>query len=184
MPIDWYQVADMAVRGVGGVLFITFAYLLFKTLKKCASEMFGAVRGHATGKGTGSGDPNETTTTKAADHTAYQGRAVKAAQQIIAEACDRSIVRPEHAQFYDFVLAAARAVLDHPAVAEGIGKKMPPDARQKPPKAASSQPGSSGRPEVAWLDVGTALLRVATALLLVTTVITVVLGLGAWVATP
>jgi len=104
MPVDWYQVADMAVRGVGGVLFITFAYLLFRALKKCASEMFGAVRGHATGNGTGSGDPNETTTTKAADHTAYQGRAVKAAQQIVAEACDRSIVRPEHAQFYDFVL--------------------------------------------------------------------------------
>ena len=184
MPVDWYQVADMAVRGVGGVLFITFAYLLFRALKKCASEMFGAVRGHATGNGTGSGDPNETTTTKAADHTAYQGRAVKAAQQIIAEACDRSIVRPEHAQFYDFVLAAARAVLDHPAVAESIGKKMPPDAWQKPPKAASSQPSSSGRPEVAWLDMGSALLRVATALLLVTTVVTVVLGFGAWVATP
>ena len=184
MPVDWYQVADMAVRGVGGVLFITFAYLLFRALKKCASEMFGAVRGHATGNGTGSGDPNETTTTKAADHTAYQGRAVKAAQQIVAEACDRSIVRPEHAQFYDFVLAAARAVLDYPAVAESIGKKMPPDAWQKPPKAASSQPGSSGRPEVAWLDVGSALLRVATALLLVTTVVTVVLGFGAWVATP
>jgi hypothetical protein len=108
--------------------------------------MFGAVRGHATGNGTRSGDPNETTTTKAADHTAYQGRAVKAAQQIIAEACDRSIVRPEHAQFYDFVLAAARSVLDHPVVAESIGKKMPLDAWQKPPKAASSQPGSSGRP--------------------------------------
>ena len=146
--------------------------------------MFGAVRSHATGNGTGSGDPNETTTTKAADHTAYQGHAVKAAQQIIAEACDRSIVRPEHAQFYDFVLAAARAVLDHPAVAESIGKKMPPDDSQKPPKAASSQPSSSRRPEVAWLDMGSALLRVATALLLVTTVVTVVLGFGAWVATP
>ena len=119
MPVDWYQVADMAVRGVGGVLFITFAYLLFRALKKCASEMFGAVRGHATGNGTGSGDPNETTTAKAADHTAYQGHAVKAAQQIIADACDRRIVRPEHAQFYEFVLAAARAVLD----SSGGGRK-------------------------------------------------------------
>jgi len=45
MPVDWYQVADMAVRGVGGVLFITFAYLLFSALKNCASEMFSAVRG-------------------------------------------------------------------------------------------------------------------------------------------
>ena len=183
MRVDWYQVADMAVRGVGGVLFITFAYLLFSA-QELRSEMFGAVRGHAPGNGTGSGDPNETTTTKAADHTAYQGRAVKAAQQIIAEACDRRIVRPEHTQFYDFVLAAARAVLDHPAVAESIGKKMPPDAWQEPPKAGSSQPGPSGRPEVAWLDMGSALLRVATALLLVTTVVTVVLGFGAWVATP
>src|SRR6516162_8460794 len=119
MPVDWYQVADMAVRGVGGVLFITFAYLLFSSFKKCASEMFGAVRGHATGNGTGSGDPTETTTTKAADHTAYQGHAVKAALQIIAEACDRRIVRPEHAQFYEFVLAAARAVLD----SSGGGRK-------------------------------------------------------------
>ena len=165
------------------MLFITFAYLLFRALKKCASEMFGAVRGHATGNGTGSGDPNETTTAKAADHTAYQGHAVKAAQQIIADACDRRIVRPEHTQFYDFVLGAARAALDHPAVAGSIGKKMPPDAWREPPKAASSQPGPSGRPEVAWLDVGSALLPVATALLLVTTVVTVVLGFGAWVAT-
>ena len=54
----------------------------------------------------------------------------------------------------------------------------------EPPKAASSEPGPSGRPEVAWLDVGSALLPVATALLLVTTVVTVVLGFGAWVATP
>ena len=116
MPVDWYQVADIAVRAVGGLL---FTYLLFRALKKCASEMFGAVRGHATGNGTGSGDPNETTTSKAADHTAYEGHAVKAAQQIIAEACDRSIVRPEHAPFYDFVLAAARAVLD----SSGGGRK-------------------------------------------------------------
>src|SRR5215471_1354614 len=146
MPVDWYQVADMAVRGVGGVLFITFAYLLFRALKKCASDMFGAVRGHATGNGTGSGDPNETTTAKAADHTAYQGHAVKAAQQIIADACDRRIVRPEHTQFYDFVLAAARAVLDHPVVAESIGKKMPPVAWQEPTQGREFSVGSERSP--------------------------------------
>ena len=110
----------------------------------------------------------------------------EAAVEAGADALEQFVERPDDPTLSnrEAALIAARAVLDYPAVAESIGKKMPPDAWQKPPKAASSQPGSSGRPEVAWLDVGTALLRVATALLLVTTVITVVLGLGAWVATP
>src|ERR1700757_758382 len=103
MAVDWYQVADVAIRGTGGVLFVTFAYLLLCWLKKHAGEVFGAGRGCATGHNAAGGAPKERTTTRPADRTEYRGHAVKAAQHVISEACDRGVVRPEHVLFYDFV---------------------------------------------------------------------------------
>jgi hypothetical protein len=125
MALDWYQAADMAIRGAGGLLFISFAYLLVTSLRKCASEALGAGRGYATGDNAARGAPNEETTIKAADGSAHLGHAVKAAQHVISEACDRGIVRPEHVLFYDFVIAAARATMTDPRVAESVGRHMP-----------------------------------------------------------
>jgi hypothetical protein len=127
MRVDWYQLADMAARGTGGLLFITFACLLLRMLKQCVSDPLGEVPGHETGSSGGSDAPNQAATSKGAVRTAHQGHAVRAAQHVIAIARDRSNVRSEHLLFYDFITAAARAVLDNPAVAENIGTIMPPN---------------------------------------------------------
>jgi len=122
MTVDWH-LADLAVRVTGGLLCITCACLLF-TLLKCATEGFGAVRRHGTGN-SGAGDvPNEGTTTTEPSGTAHQSHAVRAARDVIARAGDRNNVRPEHVLFYDFVTAAAKAVLGDPALAEKMGKQM------------------------------------------------------------
>ena len=123
MTVDWY-LADLAVRAAGGLLLITFACLLLSLLKKCAVDACGAVRGRATGNSDASGAPNEASATKGAGPTAYQSHAVRAARDVIARAGDRNNVRPEHVLFYDFVTAAAKAVLGDPALAEKMGKQM------------------------------------------------------------
>jgi hypothetical protein len=133
MTVDWY-LADLAVRVTGGLLFITCACLLFSLLK-CASEAFGTVRGHATGNSDGSDALNEGTTTTEAGDTAHQGHAVRAAEHVIARAGDRSNVRPEHVPFYDFVTAAARAVLGDLVLAETVGKQMKANVWREPSEA-------------------------------------------------
>jgi hypothetical protein len=124
MTVDWY-LADLAVRGAGGLLFITFACLLLSFIKRCATDVSGAVRGHPTGDSGASGAPNEARATQGAGRSACQSHAVRAAQHVISSAGDRSSVRPEHILFYDFVTAAARATIADASFAENVGRDMP-----------------------------------------------------------
>jgi hypothetical protein len=103
---------------------ITCAWLLFSLLKECAEEVFDVVRGHATGNSGASKARNEGTTKKEASHTSRQNHAIGAAQHVIAIATNRNNVSAEHLLFYDFVTAAARAVISNPALAETIGEQM------------------------------------------------------------
>ncbi|HEY7302420.1 MAG TPA: hypothetical protein VH684_31370 [Xanthobacteraceae bacterium] len=154
MTVDLY-VADMAVRAIGGLLFVTFFCLLVGLLKQWVRDWFGAV--DATGNGWASGAQYEASTTKRSGSAAYQNHAVGAAQHVIKRAGYRGNVRPEHVLFYDFVTAAARAVLADPAFAQTIGKQMQPIGSSQ-----DSPPGK--RPETAWLPVRSAVLISAAVL--------------------
>jgi hypothetical protein len=58
--------------------------------------------------------------------TAASGRATAAARLIMARSNNRDSVNPENRQYYDFILSAAKAVLDDPRLARSIGSKMAP----------------------------------------------------------
>ena len=132
MTVDWSL--DLAIRAAGGLLLITCACLLFSLLKQRVSEFFGTVQGHVTGNSGASG--NEASKMKeAVGRAADQRRAVGAAQHVIAIATNRNNVSTEHLLFYDFVTAAARAVINDPALAETIGKQMVPSVWQEPSDA-------------------------------------------------
>jgi hypothetical protein len=58
--------------------------------------------------------------------TAASDRAIAAARLIMAQSSDRDSVSPENRQYYDFILSAAKAVLDDPQLARRVGSKMAP----------------------------------------------------------
>jgi hypothetical protein len=131
MIVDWYL--DLATRAMGGLLLITCACLLFCLIKERASEVFGAVRDDVAGH-SGASRPR----------TADQSRAVRAAAHVIAIATNRNNVSTEHLLFYDFVTAAARAVISNPALAESVGEEMWANVWEGSSKADGSQQDPSG----------------------------------------
>ena len=134
MTVDWSL--DLAIRAAGGLLLITCACLLFSLLKQRVSEFFGTVQEHVTGNSGASGTANEASKMKeAVGRAADQSRAVGAAQHVIAIATNRNNVSTEHLLFYDFVTAAARAVLGDLVLAETVGKQMKANVWREPSEA-------------------------------------------------
>ena len=129
MTVDWSL--DLAIRAAGGLLLITCACLLFSLIKERASEVFGAVRDDLVGNSGVSGAANEASKKEEVGRAADQSRAVRAAAHVIAIATNRNNVSTEHLLFYDFVTAAARAVINDPVLAETIGKQMIPSVWQE-----------------------------------------------------
>lgn len=121
--VDINKVVEHAVTGAGvGLLFLGIG-LVWQGLNYLYRKLFAANTHEVKAKPANSPDPQETRKAREADASA---RAIAAARRIVEQSKGRDSVSPENRQYYDFILSAAKAVIDDPRLAGRVGAKMAP----------------------------------------------------------
>jgi hypothetical protein len=122
--MDMNKVAESAITGGGLVLLFGAIGLAWRLCKYLLGSLFSKKPQPARKD---AGRPEQARSVPKQPHdSATISRAVAAAQKIMESSSARDAVSPENRQYYDFILSAAKAVLDDPQTAGRVGARMAP----------------------------------------------------------
>jgi hypothetical protein len=124
--VDMNKVVEHAFTGVSGLAFLLFGVSLIWRLFGYLNRKLFITDPPASKAKAASARTTQRHEAQKRQDTAATNRAISAARLIMTQSNNRDSVSPENRQYYDFILSAAKVVLDDPQLARRVGSRMAP----------------------------------------------------------